>query len=94
MHASHTEVRANRVDVRIVNKETIILLEMNCPYIENRRQKEEDKTLKYSPLRRELKKQNPDYKVDQLNNYYCYGRPGGGVGGYPTILSRIVRELL
>ena len=84
MYASHTEVRANRVDVRIVNKETIILLEMSCPYIENRRQKE-DKTLKYSPLRRELKTQNPDYKVDQLNNYCCYGRSGGGVGwGIPN----------
>ena len=46
VYADHTEVRANRVDARIVDKErkTVNLLEMSCPWIENRKQKDEEKT--------------------------------------------------
>ena len=53
VYADHTEVRANRVDARIVEKErkTVNMLEMSCPWIENRKQKEEEKTRKYAPLR-------------------------------------------
>ena len=38
-YADHTEVRANRVDTRIVDKErkTVTLLEMSYPWIENRK---------------------------------------------------------
>ena len=59
VYADHTEVRANRVDARIVDMErkTVNLLEMTCPWIENRKQKDEEKTLKYAPLRWEIKKQ-------------------------------------
>ena len=51
VYANHTEVRANRVDARIVDKErkTVTLLEMSYPWIENRKQKEEEKTRKYAP---------------------------------------------
>ena len=49
VYADHTEVRANRVEARIADKErkTFTLLEMSCPWIENRKYKEEEKTRKY-----------------------------------------------
>ena len=69
VHADHTEVRANRVDARIVDQErkTVTLLEMSCPWIENRKQKNEEKTRKYATLRWEIKKQYPGYKITQIN---------------------------
>ena len=50
--AENKEVRANRIDARIVDKvrKEIILLEMSCPWTTNRRTKEEEKTRKYVPL--------------------------------------------
>ena len=47
-YEDHTQVRANRVDARIVDKErkTVTLLEMSRPWIENRKQKDEDKNCK------------------------------------------------
>ena len=52
VYADQTEVRANRVDARFVDKEikTVTLLEMSCPRVENKKQKEEEKTIKYVPL--------------------------------------------
>ena len=53
--------------VRIVDKvrKEILLLEMSCLWITNRRTKEE-KTRKYAPLRWELKQQYPGYEIKQL----------------------------
>ena len=53
VYVDHIEVHANRVDARIVDKEnqTVTLLEMSCPWVENREKKEKEKTLKYAPLR-------------------------------------------
>ena len=45
----------------------VILLEMSCPWIGNRKQKAEEKTAKYAPLRWELRKQYPSYKIEQYN---------------------------
>ena len=52
-------MRANRVDARFVDRENkeMILIEMNCPWMNSRKQKEEEKTLKYAALRLELKRQ-------------------------------------
>ena len=41
-------------------------LEISCPWVENRKQKEE-KTTKYAPLRLELKRQHPGYEICQYN---------------------------
>ena len=62
-------MHANRVDVRIVDKEnqSVTLLEMSCPWVKNREQKEKEKTLKYAPLRLELKQQYPGYRINQVN---------------------------
>ena len=67
--ADHEEVRCNRVNARIVNHKTtqVVTLEMSCPWVSNREKKNEEKTVKYAPLRWELKQQFPDYEVKQHN---------------------------
>ncbi|XP_022777438.1 uncharacterized protein LOC111318836 [Stylophora pistillata] len=56
--ADQTEVRANRLDGRIVDKarKTVTLLEMSCPWVDNRDHKDEEKIVRYAPLRLELKR--------------------------------------
>lgn len=45
------EMRANRVDARIVNNQhkQVIALEMSCPWVSNRDKKTSEKTMKYAP---------------------------------------------
>ena len=68
--AGSTEVRANRIDVRIIEKETqtVKIIEMSCPWIENRKQKNQEKTTKYAPLRWELKQQHRGYTIKQYSS--------------------------
>ena len=40
---------------------------MSCPWIENRKQKNQEKTTKYGPLRFELKQQPRGYTIKQYN---------------------------
>ena len=63
--ADETEVRDNRIDGRIVNKarKTVTLLEMSCPWVDNRDHKDGEKTMKYTPLRLELKRQYPGFNI-------------------------------
>ena len=44
--AEHLQVRANRVDARFVDRENkeMILIEMSCPWMDNSKQEEEEKT--------------------------------------------------
>ena len=67
LFAEHQEVRANRVDARIINHESkrAITLEMSCQWVTNREKKEEEKTTKYGPLRWELKQKQQGYEVKQ-----------------------------
>ncbi|XP_066027987.1 uncharacterized protein [Pocillopora verrucosa] len=69
VYAEKTEVRANRIDARVVDKQKkkVLLLEMSCPWMANRKQKEEEKTSKYAPLRWEIRQQYPHYKIAQYN---------------------------
>ena len=69
MFAEHQEMRSRRVDARIVNHKSkqVTTLEMSCPWVNNREKKSEEKTLKYGPLRWELKQQFSGYKVQQHN---------------------------
>ena len=48
-------------------KKKVLLLEMSCPWMANRKQKEEEKTSKCAPLRWEIRQQYPHYKVAQYN---------------------------
>ena len=69
VYAEHTMVRANRVDARIIDhkEKKVLLVEMSCPWIDNREKKEAEKMEKYGPLRLELIKRYPNYKIVQLN---------------------------
>ena len=69
VYAEHTTVRANRVVARIIDhkEKKVLLVEMNCPWIDNREKKEAEKMEKYGPLRFELIKRYPNYKIVQLN---------------------------
>ena len=67
VYTEHNFVKANRVDVRFVdnNAKQVWLVEISCPWIENRKKKAEEKTTKYGALRLEIKQQYPGYKVEQ-----------------------------
>ncbi|XP_022809779.1 uncharacterized protein LOC111346776 [Stylophora pistillata] len=67
--AEHQEVRANKIDARIIDHESrrLITLEMSCSWITNRGKKNEEKTSKYGPLRWELKRKYQEYEVKQYN---------------------------
>ena len=59
------------MDARFVDhkNKTVWAVEMSCPWMEHREKKSEEKTVKYGPLRLELKKQYPDYDVDVLGEW-------------------------
>ena len=56
LFADQTTVLANRIDVTVVDKvkKEVLLIEMTCPWVENREKKSAEKTSKYGPLRWEL----------------------------------------
>ena len=43
----------------------MLLLEVSCPWISSKKQKEEEKTSKYAPLRCEIRQQYPHFKIAQ-----------------------------
>ena len=68
VYAEKTEARANWIDARVVDKQKKVpLLEMRCPWMANRKQKEEEKTSKYASLRWEIRPQYPHHKIAQYN---------------------------
>ena len=69
VYAEHTVVCANRVDARIVDhkEKRVLLVEMSCPWVDKRVKKEAEKTEKYGPLRWELTRRYPGYRIFQLN---------------------------
>ena len=56
--------------------------------MDDRKQKEEEKTLKYAPLRLELKRQQPGYKIRQFNIVI------DALGGYSRSLKEKVKTLV
>ena len=86
----HHEVRANRVDARIVSHKDkkVITLEMSCPWIANRTRKDEEKTEKYGPMRWELKQQFPGYEVQQFNIIIDV------LGGWSVEMDEVMKRLL
>ena len=63
------QVKANRIDATIIDKNSkqVRVIEMSCPWLENRESKDFEKTTKYSQLRVELTNRYPEYKVNQYN---------------------------
>ena len=61
-------VKANRIDAGVAEKERkrVVVIEMSCPWMDNRAIIDTEKTAKYGPLRWELKQQYPGYEVKQF----------------------------
>ena len=57
------------MDARIVNnrEKLVIALEMSYPWVSNCDKKTSEKTMKYAPLRWELKQRYPKYEFNQCN---------------------------
>ena len=86
----YQELRANRIDTRIVNhqEKKIITMEMSCPWVSNRQKKTSEKTMKYAPLRWELKQKYPGYEISQYNIIVDV------LGGLSTDVEVAVKELV
>ena len=69
VYGEFQELRANTVDARIVinQHKRVIALEMSCPWVSNRGKKTSEKTMKYAPLRWEMKQRYPGYEIAQYN---------------------------
>lgn len=69
MYAEYAEVRNNRIDCTVIDKKKkkVVLLEMSCPWVSNREIKCAEKTSKNAPLRYELRRRYPRYKIEQHN---------------------------
>ena len=69
LFADTTQVKANRIDTTVIDKTSkqVRVIEMSCPWLENRESKDFEKTTKYSKLRLELTNRYPEYKVNQYN---------------------------
>ena len=92
LYADHVEVRANRIDridTRVVDhmEKTVILLEMSCPWSNNKETKSAEKFEKYAPLRLEQKRQFLGYEVKQFNIIIDV------LGGYSEELERTMIAL-
>ncbi|XP_068704791.1 uncharacterized protein [Montipora foliosa] len=90
IYAEHNEVRANRIDARLVSHERkeVYTIEMSCPWIESRAKKDEEKTLKYGPMMWELNQRYNGYRVEQYNIIIDV------LGGYSKHLEKSVRKLI
>ena len=60
------ETRSNREFCLFVIS-SYVCIEMSCPRVENREEKDAEKTTKYGPLRWELEQRYPEYRVRQVN---------------------------
>ena len=64
LFADTTQVKANRIDATVIDKTSkqVRVIEMSCPWLENRESKDFEKTTKYSQLRLELMNRYPEHK--------------------------------
>ena len=89
-YANNTHVTANRIDATIVGKENkkVSVIEMSCPWVENREEKDSEKTTKYGPLRWGLEHRYPEYRVTQFNIIVDV------LGGYSRDVRKALKELV
>ena len=90
LYADNTHVKANRIDATIVDKENkeVSVIEMSCPWVEIREEKDAKKTTKYGPLRWELEQRYPEYRVRQFNVIVDV------LGGYSRDVRKALKELV
>ena len=88
--ADNTHVKANRIDATIVDKENkkVSVIEISCPWVENREEKDAEKTTKYGPLRCELEQRYPEYRATQINIIVDV------LGGYSRDIRKALKELV
>ena len=62
-------MKANRIDPTVIDKTSkhVRVIEMSCPWLENRESKDFGKTTRDSQLRLELTNRYPEYRVNQHN---------------------------
>ena len=65
LYADNTHLKANRIDATIVDKENkkVSVIELSCPWVENREEKDAEKLTKYGPLGWELEQRYREYIV-------------------------------
>ena len=90
LYADNTHEKANRIDATIVDKENkkVSVIEISCPWVENREEKAAEKTTKYGPLRWELEQRFPDYRVTQYNIIVDV------LGGYSRDVRKALKEIV
>ena len=90
MYADNTHVKANRIDATIVDKENkeVSVIEISCPWVENREEKDTEATTKYGPLRWALEQRCPEYRVTQFNVIVDV------LGGYSKDVRKALKELM
>ena len=90
LYADNTHLRANRIDATIVDKENkkVSVIEMRCPWVQSREEKDAEKTTMYTPLRREHEQRYPEYRVTQFNIIVDV------LGGYPRDVRKAVKEIV
>ena len=83
-------IKANRINATIVDKENekVSVIEMSCPWVKNREEKDAKKTTKYGPLRWELEQRYPEYCVRQFNIIVDV------LGGYSRDVTKALKELV
>ena len=56
LYAHNTHIKKNRINATIVDEESkkVWVIEMSYPWVENREEKDSEKTTKYGPLRWKL----------------------------------------
>ena len=69
LYADNMHVKANRIDATIVDKQNkkVSVMELSCPWVENREERDAEKRTKYGPLRWELEQRYPEFGVTQFN---------------------------
>ena len=84
------QVKANRIDATVIDKasEQLRMIEMSCPWLENRKSKDFEKTTKYGKLRLELTNRYPEYKVNQYNIIMDV------LGGCSRVVEQNIKELV
>ena len=90
VYAESVMEKANRMDARIAEKERkrVAVIEMSCPWMDNRAIKDAEKTAKYGPLRWELEQQYPGYEVKQFNIIIDV------LGGWSVDVEETVKDLV
>ena len=69
LFADTTQVKANGIDAKVIDKTSkqVRVIEMSCPWLENRESKDSEKTTKHNQPRLDLTNRYPESKVNQYN---------------------------